>query len=322
MTMKRLQLLLILVPLVLFLFSCERTVDIEDAASHQLVLNGVPTPGRRAFVYFAQTRFFLDSSNNQYVAPVSMVLSVNGLPVTYDSVSRCCYFFPDTLREGDSLAIDIATADGREVHARTYVPHYPDVNNVTASYFASPSFNFHLINLRLDDRAAVDEYYSIVVRERDSGMRYNEWVDSLELVDTTYVTFFMMPNNPEVTSNDVCPFVPMGGYLYSRVMFLDRNIAGQQYPITLYLIHTVDTNERGYFKHEYMLDVESVTPARWNYVLSASSQNSMYSFFAEQGEAYSNIDGALGVFAGSASRHYIFCTDTITTAPAPIPQRE
>ena len=313
--------LLILLAAVSLLASCEKTVDVEDGANHELVLNGVPTPDRRAFVYFAQTRFFLDSSNNQQVVPDNMVLTVNGVPMTPDSVSRCRYFFPYTLQEDDTLTIDI-NAHGREVHARTYVPRYPDVHNVTAAYFASPSFNFHVVNLRLDDRAGVNEYYNVVVTERDSGLRYNAWGDSLELVDTVAATYFLVPYNPEVTSNDVCPFIPLGGYLYSRIMFLDRNIDGQQYPMQLYIIQTIDTNERPPFKHEYMIDVESVTPARWNYMLSAASQNSMYSFFAEQGEVYGNVEGAVGIFAGSASRHYIFNPDTVGMTPVPVSRRK
>lgn len=313
--------LLILLAAVSLLASCEKTVDVEDGANHELVLNGVPTPDRRAFVYFAQTRFFLDSSNNQQVVPDNMVLTVNGVPMTPDSVSRCRYFFPYTLQEDDTLTIDIS-ARGHDVHARTYVPRYPDVNNVTATYFASPSFNFHIVNLRLDDRAGVDEYYNVMVTARDSGLRYNEWGDSLELVDTVHATYFLVPNNPEVTSNDVCPFIPLGGYLYSRIMFLDRNIDGQQYPLQLYIMQTIDTNERPPFKHEYMIDVESVTPARWNYILSAASQSSMFSFFAEQGQTYGNVEGALGVFAGSASRHYIFNPDTVGMTPVPVQRRE
>ncbi|MBQ8703976.1 MAG: DUF4249 family protein [Bacteroidales bacterium] len=312
--------MIVLAGIVLLFSACEKMVDVEDGGAHELVLNGVPTPDRRAFVYFAQTRFFLDSSNNQPVAPDNIVLTVNGTPLTPDSVSRCRYFFPYTLREDDSLTIEIS-ARGREVQARTYVPRYPAVNDVTAAYFASPSFNFHVVNLRLDDRAGVKEYYNVMVTERDSGLRYNEWTDSLELVDTVHSTYFLVPYNPEVTSNDVCPFVPLGGYLYSRIMFLDRNIDGQQYPLQLFIMQTIDTNERAPFKHEYMIDVESITPARWNYILSAASQNSMFSFFAEQGETYGNVEGAVGVFAGSASRHYIFNPDTVGTTPVPVQRR-
>ena len=312
--------LLILLAAVSLLPACEKTIDLTDDAEHELVLNGVPTPDRRAFVYFAQTRFFLDSSNNQPVPYDNMVLTVNGTPMSPDSISRCRYFFPHTLQEDDTLEISVQ-ARGHEVHARTYVPRYPDVDDVTAAYFASPSFNFHILNLRFNDRPNVKEYYNVMVTERDSGLRYNEWADSLELVDTVHYTYFLVPYNAEVTSNDVCPFVPLGGYLYSRLMFLDRNIDGQQYPLQLYIMQTVDTNERPGFKHEYLIDVESITPARWNYMLSAASQNSMFSFFAEQGQPYGNIEGALGIFAGSASRHFIFNPDTIGTTPVPVQPR-
>ena len=315
--MKRIP-IIVLVAL-LALTSCEKTVEIDEPADRQLVLNAVPSAGHRAFVYFAHTRFFLDSSNYQPVDGANVILTVNGNLMTPDSSSRCRYFFPHTLQEGDSLTIDITALGGHGVHARTYVPYYPAINGMAAANFASPSFNFHVLSFRLDDHAGNDEYYSVVVQERDSGMRYNEWGDSLELVDTVHSAMFLVPENPEVTSSDVCPYIPLGGYLYSRLMFMDKHIDGQQYPMQLYIMQTIDTNERPPFKHEYTVTVESVTPARWNYTLSASSQNSMFSYFAEQGQAYSNVDGALGVFAGTAVRRYIFNPDTLTTTPVPIP---
>lgn len=318
MNMKR---TLYLLPLLaaLALAACEKTVDIDAPADRELVVNAVPSAGQRAFVYFGHTRFFLDSSNYQPVDGASLILNVNGTPMTPDSESRCRYFFPHTLDEGDTLSLDITAPGGHDIHARTYVPHFPAVNGMSAATYASPSFNFYLLNFRLDDRQGVDEYYSVRITERDSGLRYNEWVDSIELVDTIQSAFFLVPNNPEITSNDVCPYVPLGGYLYSRLMFMDRNIDGRQYPAQLFIMHTVDTNERPPFKHEYTVTVESITPARWNYVLSASSQNSMFSYFAEQGQAFGNVEGALGVFAGTAIRRYVFNPDTLTTTPQPIP---
>ena len=68
------------------------------------------------------------------------------------------------------------------------------------------------------------------------------------------------------------------------------------------------------FKHEYRITVSSVTPARFRYILSATSQSSMTSFFAEQGEAYGNVSGALGVFAGSAGKRYTFDQDSVLNA--------
>jgi hypothetical protein len=317
--MKRNIYIICFVLLGLMLTACEKTVEIDVPTERQLVLNGVPSAGHRAFVYFAHTRFFLDSSNYHPVDGTDISLTVNGTLMTPDSVSRCRYFFPYTLQEGDSLAIDITAVGGHNVHARTYVPYFPDIVGMTAANYASPSFNFHVVGFQLNDHADNNEYYSVVVNERDSGLRYNEWGDSLELVDTIHSAFFLVPNNPEVTANDVCPYIPLGGYLYSRLMFKDIHIDGQQYPMQVFIMQTVDTNERPPFKHEYTVTVESVTPARWNYTLSASSQNSMFGYFAEQGQAYGNVEGALGVFAGNAVRRYIFNPDTLSVVPTPIP---
>lgn len=304
--------------LLLGLAGCEKNIDIADSGEHQLVLNGVMSAGRQAFVYFAQTRFFLDSSLVQPVQGANITLKVNGTPYAPDSVSRCKYFFPYTLQENDQLEVDIV-ANGRTVHAETYVPYGPVVRNFAASHFASPSFNFHLVNMRLDDHAGVDEYYNIIITQRDSGLHHNVWLDTIELIDTLRHTYFTIQNRPEVTSNEVNPYIPLGGYLYSSFMFTDKLIDGQQYQLPIYILQTVDTNEIPPFKHEYIVRVESVTPARWNYILSASSQNSLYSMFAEQGEVRSNVDGALGTFAGTASCEFRFNPDTlpIPTVSAP-----
>ncbi len=297
----------------LFYASCEKTVDIDDDANREWVLNGVPTAGDRAFVYFANTRFFLDSSNNQPVDNATLTLTVNGIPLSPDSVSKCKYFFPHILQEDDSLNIDIE-GNGRHIHAETYIPLLPDISAFEVAPVASESFNFYTVKIQLNDHPNRKEYYNIVVNVRDSGMRYDAWGDSLEFVDTIRQTYFLIPFNPEITSNEVNPYIPLGGYLYTRTMFKDDLIDGTQDDILLYLFNINDTNERPPFKHEYFVQVESITPARWNYLISSSQQSSSFSVFAEQGSVWSNIEGALGIFAGNARRKYAFDPDTITNA--------
>lgn len=322
--MKKIANIVLLIMAVAFV-ACEKVLEIDEPANRQMVLNGVPAAGQRAFVNFAYTRFFLDPSNDHPIDGALLTLSVNGTAMTPDSVSHCNYFFPHTFAEDDTLSIDIF-AGGHTVHAETYVPLYPAIDNFRVQHFESPSFNFLLATFTLDDHADRDEYYNVVVQERDSGLRYNEWTATYDTVDTIAATYFLVPNNGAITSSDVCPFIPLGGYLYSRIMFLDRNIDGQNYPIELYIMQLVDTNELvdsvHTFKHEYYIDIESVTPARFRYMLSAASQNSMTSFFAEQGQAYTNvsIDGhdGLGIFAGSARRSYRFDADTIGSTPVPV----
>lgn len=297
------------IPILLIVFAllpaCEREIDIAETGN-QMVLNGVPADGKRAFINFAYTRFFLDGSNDHPVNGAKLTLYVNGVPYLPDSMSHCNYFFPYTLVEGDSLAIDITTPNG-PVSAQTYVPLQPDVASFKYQTFASSSFNFLLATFTLNDHAANDEIYSITITQRDSGLRRNDWTASIDTVDTVHNTYFIVQDQA-LTADDVCPYIPLGGYLYSNLMFLDRHIDGQAHPVALYIIQTVDTNEVRPFLHEYTVNVASVTPARFRYILSASSQNSMTSFFAEQGEVFSNVQGALGIFAGQSSRRYVYDT--------------
>ena len=313
--------LLLLCTLLFLLVGCEKVLEIDEPTERQLVLNGVPQAGRQAFVHFAYTRFFLDDNIDQPVGDVSMTLTVNGAPMTCSQVSNSKYFFPYVLQEDDSLAIDIM-ADGHAVHAETYVPKYPKVEQFRAMPFASTSFNFVIASFNLDDHAGVDEYYNIIVQQRDSGARFDEWKGVLDTVDTLYRTYFMCPYNEDITASDVCAYLPLGGYLYSGLLFLDKRIGGRNYPVSLFIMQLVDTNEVAPFKHEYTVTVESVTPARFRYLISAGSQNSMFSYFAEQGQVYSNVDGALGIFAGSAKRKYTFSPDTMQFVPAPIKDGE
>jgi len=299
--------------------SCEKTLDIDDTSAHELVLNGVPSAGKEAFVYFAQTRFFLDSSVNQPVVGASVTLTVNGTAMQPVREERCKYFFGYNLQEQDELEIDVATPDGRTLHAATYVPLFPDVSQFKATKFDSPSFKLFKVDMSLNDHADQDEYYNIVVTERDSGVRFNEWTAEYDTVDTIHATYFLVPYNPNVTSNEVCPYLPLGGYLYSRIMFMDKNIAGQQEDLQLYILQTIDTNEVEPFKHEYFVQVESVTPARWNYIISSSQQASAFSFFAEQGDVWDNVQGGLGIFAGTASRKYAFMPDTLDVSQSQSP---
>ena len=300
-----------------FLFcACEKNVEIEDGGDREWVLNGVPSTGKQAFVYFANTRFFLDSSNNQPVDGATLTLTVNGQPYSPVSEVRCRYYFPHILQENDSLAIDIVAGD-RRVHAETYLPPVPDIRGFQPRKFASSSFNFYTVDFRLTDHANRKEYYNVTVSVRDSGMRYNAWGDSLEYVDTVRQTYFLVPYNPEITSNEVNPYIPLGGYLYSRIMFTDDLIDGQRDPIALYIINTVDTNERAPFKHEYFVQVESVTPARWNYIISSSQQAGSFSLFAEQGSVWTNVEGAYGIFAGTSNVRFAFDPDTLSPATMP-----
>lgn len=304
-----------------FLLGCEKVLEIEDdPAAKQLVLNAVPQAGDTSFVYFAQTRFFLDTAAEQPVGvPVSMTLSVNGVPCSPDSLSRCRYFFFRPLAGGDSLAIDV-DAGGRHVHARTYVPLTPDFSNIKiVKDFDTRTFRYYEVGLDFQDHGGIAEYYNLRVMVRDSGIRYNDWERRYDTVDTVHATYFLLRSNPAITG-DASYSSPMMGYLYTRNFFNDSEIDGQNYHLAIDIVHLVDTNEVvdsvHTFKHEYTVCLESVTYARLRYLIDVSRQGSSGGFFSEQGAVRGNVEGALGIFAGSAKSEVVFWPDTLPTFPA------
>ncbi len=298
---------------VLLLASCEKVLDVQPG-EQQLVLNGVPSAGQQAFVNFSRTHFFLDTVNAQFVPGTAMTLTVNGTEYTPSSVDGCNYFFPYTFQPDDQVSISI-DADGRHVEANTFIPMPPQIDNMMVQYYESESFNFYLATFNLADHAGYQDLYSLKVEVRDSGMRRNEWTDSIELVDTVTSTFFILPN-ADLTSPEVCPYIPLGGYLFTQLMFTDTRIDGETTPVQLFIMKLVDTNEIAPFKHYYRISAETLTPDRWRYLISVAQASSMTSMFAEQGSPYTNIsvDGqpGLGIFAGNARYRYMFDVDTIS----------
>ena len=301
--------------------SCEDTLDVDDSGANDLlVLNGVPSAGRQAFIYFSHSHFFLDNSSNHPVAGAVPTLTVNGVPYAHDSVSGSKFFFPYTCQPGDSLTIDVTSPSGN-VHAKTYVPLVPAISGFSVAEYPTSSFNFYLAQYTLSDHADNPEYYYLKVEVRDSGMRYNDWTHQFDSVDTVHSTYFLMPNNPELTSSDVSPNVALGGYLYTSIMSTDRRIDGQDCDVRLFIMHLKDTNEvvndTQQFKHWYDITIESITLERLRYLISVSQNLNTVSFFAEPVQPFTNIEGGVGIFGGSSKVKFSFDADTVTTAGGP-----
>ena len=324
---RLLSLALLLATAAPFLASCEKILDIEnDPSDAQLVVNAVPQAGKRAFVYFAHTRFFLDPSNNQPLDSAAVTLFVNGSPLGADSVANCKYFFPYTCTEGDTLTL-LAAAGSLQATATTYVPYIPTFSNIKlANNDAGHTFRYYQAELDFQDHPGIDEYYNLRVMVRDSGIRYNDWKQDFDTVDTVRATYFMLRTNPEITG-DASYSRPMLGYLYTRNFFNDSQIDGRNYHTSINILHLIDTNEVQPFKHEYTVTLESMTYARLRYLIDVSRQGSSNSFFTEQGQVRGNVDGALGIFAGSAKSEITFWPDTLPvvndpSGPALLPSPE
>lgn len=304
---------LLLIVATLLVTSCEKVIDVDDS-QHQPVLNGVPSCGQRAFVNFGYSHFFLDTVSILPAHGATLTLTVNGTAYTPDSLSGCNYFFPYTLQPDDQLHLT-ATVDGHLLEASTYVPRPPQVDGMSIQYFESSSFNFYIAHFNLDDHADYADRYALRLTVRDSGSRRNDWTHTLDTIDTVYSTYFLT-TLADITHPAVSPTQPLGGYLYSQLMFLDSLIQGRNVPVDLYIIKLVDTNEIAPYKHWYTISLETLTPDRWQYLTSVAQATDMTSFFAEQGQPYTNItlDGhsGFGIFAGNARYRYTFDADTLS----------
>jgi hypothetical protein len=300
-------LLIPLLTFVLFFSSCEKVIEIDPLDSpSQLVLNGVPSAEKPFFVYFANSHFFLDTSNNHPVSNVDMLLRVNGNDYRPTHADLCRYLFNYIPQEDDSLSIRVQAGD-RLVTSSTYVPRMPQISNLAAYIDSSSTFNLLVVNFNVTDPANYPNYYRFGITQRDSGSIYIPYFDYSDTIDTTFNTFFFCFDKA-LTSPNAAATEALGGYLYTQLLTTDANIDGKTHNASIMVILLRDTNEIQPYIHQYSLSIECVTPDRYRYLQDIDEINSMMSLIAEPPEVYSNVNGALGIFAGTAKRTFPLIT--------------
>ena len=289
------------------LTACEKVIQVDplDAPS-QLVLNGVPSAEKQCFVYFANSHFFLDTSNNHPVDNVNMLLDVNGTQYRPTHVDRCRYYFDYVAQADDSLSIRVQAGD-RLVTSSTYVPRMPQISDPVAYIDSDSTFNLMVVNFTLTDPADYPNYYRFLITERDSGSIYIPYFDYSDTIDTTYNSIFFCLDKP-LTDHNAAATEALGGYLYTQLLTTDANIDGTAHNASILVILLRDTNEIQPYIHQYGLSVECVTPDRYRYLQNIDAISSMMSMITEPPEIYSNVNGALGIFAGNAKRTFPLLT--------------
>lgn len=291
--------------------SCEKVMEFDiDGSSGRPVLNALPSLGKQMFVNYSYSHFFLDNNVSQPIPNTEMRLSVNGVDLYPSRIDGCNYFFDYFLQPDDRLDISVSS-DGNSVSASTYVPRSPNMFDVTTVVDTTMTFNTAVINFDIQNHPDYKEYYYFTISQRDSGVRYNSYLEIYDTVDTVYNTFFFCFDQ-NLTSPAVAANQPLGGYLYTSLMSQDDLIDGESYKTAMMLILLVDTNEIEPFLHQYTLNVESVTPERYQYLQSVSSSSDLMSFFGEPAPVYSNVSGALGIFSGMAKQSFpLSLSDTL-----------
>lgn len=291
---------LVLLPILAILFvCCEKVIEVDPLDSpSRPVLNGVPSAGKPFFVYFANSHFFLDTSNNHPIADVDMCLTVNGIDHQPCYIDQCRYFFDYTPQADDSLSIRVQTPD-HSITSHTYVPRMPQISNPVAYINRDTTFNLLVINFNITDPAGYPNYYRFSITQRDSGTVYIPYFDLSDTTDTTYNTYFFCFDKA-LTSPNAAATEAFGGYFYTQLLTTDANINGRTHNASILLILLRDTNEIQPYIHQYGLSVECVTPDRYRYLQDVDQISSMMSLITEPPEVYSNVNGALGIFAGTA----------------------
>ena len=307
----------IIILLILTLTSCEKVIDFDTSVSQSKpVLNAVPSAEKQLFVYFAHTRFFLDSTNNQPINGVDMTVTVNGTDYHPTSVDHCNYFFDYIAQENDDLSIHIH-ADGKDITAHTVVPRMPRISQPLAIIDDTSVFNLLIVNFNISDYPDHKDYYCISLRQRDSGCRYSPYFDRYDTIDTTYNTYFLC-NDKDLIDPFIAANMSVGGFSpFNQLLTPDDNFDGESHNTTLTLIRLTDTNEVVPYIHQYTLDVESVSPDRYRYLQDIANATSMMQLLTEPPEVYSNVNGALGIFAANARRTFPLVTLTGGTLPPP-----
>lgn len=317
--MKKHHIIHLAVTLVLLLtVSCEKIIEFDTSVSQsEMVLNAVPSAEKQLFVNFSYTHFFLDTVNNHPIGDVSMKISVNGYDYYPVSVNRCNYFFDYTVQEDDSLYISIHAGD-REVTSHTTVPRMPRISTPMTYVSDTGTFNLLLINFNIDDHPNYKDYYCITLHQRDSGSHYIPYLDIYDTIDTVYNTFFFC-NDRAFVDPDAVQSMAVGGFVASNQLLApDDKFDGQNHNTTLTLILLRDTNEVVPYIHQYTLDVEAVSPDRYRYLNDIANATSMLQLLTEPPAVYSNVQGALGIFAANARRQFPLITLTGGTLPPPI----
>lgn len=294
--------------------SCEKVIEFDPSSTQsQPVLNAIPSAGKQLFVNYTYSRFFLDTNNIHPIADVDMVVTANGTDYRPVSVEGCNYFFDYTPQEDDQLSIRIKSAAGNAT-ASTYIPRLPNIST-PFTFIRDSVFKTMVINFNIDDHPNYNDYYRFTISQRDSGARYIPYRDIYDTIDTVRNTIFFCFDRP-ITDPTAAATQALGGYLYQELLTTDKLIDGQNHNTTMMVILLRDTNEVGTFLHEYSLNIETVTPERYQYLQDVANATSITQLITEPAPVFSNVTGALGIFAGNARRTfplYSFINENDTT---------
>lgn len=290
-----------LLSIALLFISCEKVVefDIQDSDRY-VVVNALPCTDSLVFANITYSRFFLDNQEFPPVTNATVTLDVNGISYSSSSRNGANYIFSYRALSGDTMTIHVDVPGRETIIGGTRIPDLPNMQAPLAEIDTLQPFNTAEITFTLDDPEGKNYYY-VYISERDSGIKWNRWEEKWDTIDTVKTPYFNCLNM-EITVPEVNCIEGFMNY-FNRLLFIDSLIDQQQYEVKLSLMMPKDTAEHPLMK-EYSLVVESLSPEAYRYTKEVLLSQGMSSYFTEPTRIFSNIRGALGIFAGIARREY------------------
>ena len=284
------------------LCSCEKVMEFDiEESDRMVVVNALPSTDSLLFVNITYSRFFLDNQPFTAVTDATVSIEVNGTTMASTGRDGANYLFGYTATAGDTLTLHVSTPGRPDIIGGTRVVPLPDMLPPLAEIDTLQPITAGEITFTLTDPAEMTNYYYIYLTERDSGRQWNQWEERWDTIDTVMYAYFNCLNF-EITSPEVNSIEGFMKY-YDRLLFTDKLIDKQDYEVKLSLMMLKDTAEQPLLR-EYSLVVEALSPEAFQYTKEVLAAQGMGSYFTEPRRIFSNITGALGIFAGIARRHY------------------
>lgn len=280
--------------------SCEKVVQFEiEDIQRQVVVNALPTTDSIFFANISYSRFFLDNQEFPPVTDANVTLDVNGTAMPFSGRNGANYRFAYTVNAGDSLTLTVELPGRAPIIAGTRAVALADISGLCTEIDTLQPITTGNITFTLNDPSNEKNHYLIYIAERDSGRQWNRWEEKWDTIDTVRNAYFNCYNR-EITDLEVNSAEGFMDY-FTQLLFSDAKIDGQSYETTLSIPMFKDTAEHPIERH-YTLVLQQLSPEAHRYITEVAAAQGIGQYFAEPARIYSNIRGALGIFAAISRR--------------------
>lgn len=280
---------------------CEKVVDIDAAIGEALVANGLPIVDSTLFVNVTYSRFFLDNTQFSPASDAQVTVDVNGTPMAPSGRDEANFFFPYVVRGGDTLTLHVQLPGFEELVGGTRVPNMPAMDNFRAETDTTQPFTMGDILFTLNDEPGARNYYYLYVMERDSGMRFDTELEKWDTIDTVYRTWFNCIDEA-FTSPSVTASEGLMGY-FGSLLFSDSLFDGTQHDAKVSVLLYQDDSD-SLIARSFEFVFQSLSHETFRYRQSVAQAQGIASYFAEQAQIYTNLNGGYGIFGGIAMRRF------------------